>query len=462
MLKRKYFTILFITTILFPSYKDFTNAFIEVSKNSNPAIVSIISQKEIEVFNPFGSHPFFQDDFFPKDFFNFPEESYKSNSLGSGVIIDAEKGYIITNSHVINKSDEIKVVLYDKREFEAKIIGEDPLSDIAVIQIINEELKNSKNKLIDLPFGNSDDLQVGQWVIAIGSPFGLHLNHTVTAGIVSAIGRSDVISKMNYENFIQHDAAINPGNSGGALLDLDGNLIGINTAIATDGYSKSNVGVGFAVPINQAKKVATDLIENGTVKRGWLGITIQDITDDMKSYWNLKNKNGALISQILKDSPAEKAGLEPEDIIIKVNNIKIENSTDLRNTISDKYPDKEVTLTILRNNKKKKIKVLLGERPTNENLANRDLKKSTEFDILGIKIENLDNDQNGVKIIEIKPGSSSNNELRPGDIIKSIGRRIVNNSSDYFDMIEDYEEGDTVMMKIIRNNNALYIAFKIK
>ena len=203
MLKRKYFTILFITTILFPSYKDFTNAFIEVSKNSNPAIVSIISQKEIEVFNPFGSHPFFQDDFFPKDFFNFPEESYKSNSLGSGVIIDAEKGYIITNSHVINKSDEIKVVLYDKREFEAKIIGEDTLSDIAVIQIINEELKNSKNKLIDLPFGNSDDLQVGQWVIAIGSPFGLHLNHTVTAGIVSAIGRSDVISKMNFESSLK-------------------------------------------------------------------------------------------------------------------------------------------------------------------------------------------------------------------------------------------------------------------
>ena len=452
MFKNKYLAILFLSGILLSNYKDFTNAFIDVSKKSNPAIVSIISQKEVEVYNPFKSHPFFQDDFFPKDFFGFPDESYKSNSLGSGVIIDAEKGYIITNSHVINKSDEIKVVLYDKREYEATIIGEDPLSDIAVIQIDNDSLT-------DLTMGDSDDLQVGQWVIAIGSPFGLHLNHTVTAGIVSAIGRSDVMSKMNYENFIQHDAAINPGNSGGALLDLDGNLIGINTAIAT--RSGQNAGVGFAVPINQAKKVANDLIETGTVKRGWLGITIQDITDDMKSYWKLKNKKGALVSQILENSPAEKSGLKEEDIIIKVNNDEIENSSDLRNTVSENYPNKEIILTVLRDNKKKKIKVLLGERPTNESLVNGDWNKNEEFDILGLKIESRNN--NGVKITEIEPNSSAGGEdLRVGDIIKSIGRRIINSPSDYFDMIENYDEGDTVMMKVIRNNNARYIAFQIK
>ena len=452
MFKKKYLAILFLYGILLSNYKDFTNAFIDVSKKSNPAIVSIISQKEVEVYNPFKSHPFFQDDFFPKDFFGFPDESYKSNSLGSGVIIDAEKGYIITNSHVINKSDEIKVVLYDKREYEATIIGEDPLSDIAVIQIDNDSLT-------DLTMGDSDDLQVGQWVIAIGSPFGLHLNHTVTAGIVSAIGRSDVMSKMNYENFIQHDAAINPGNSGGALLDLDGNLIGINTAIAT--RSGQNAGVGFAVPINQAKKVANDLIETGTVKRGWLGITIQDITDDMKSYWKLKNKKGALVSQILENSPEEKSGLKEEDIIIKVNNDEIENSSDLRNTVSENYPNKEITLTVLRDNKKKKIKVLLGERPTNESLVNGDWNKNEEFDILGLKIESSNN--NGVKITDIKPDSSAGREdLRVGDVIKSIGRRIINSPSDYFDMIENYDEGDTVMMKVIRNNNARYIAFQIK
>ena len=452
MFNKKQFIILFITTILFSSYKDFTSAFIEVSKNSNPAIVSIISQKEVEVFNPFKSHPFFQDDFFPKEFFNFPDESYKSNSLGSGVIIDSKNGYIITNSHVINKSDEIKVVLYDKREFDATIIGEDPLSDIAVIQI-------DTNKLTELEMGNSNKLQVGQWVIAIGSPFGLHLNHTVTAGIVSAIGRSDVMSKMIYENFIQHDAAINPGNSGGALLDLEGKLIGINTAIATK--SGQNAGVGFAVPINQAKKVALDLIDSGIVRRGWLGVTIQDITDDMKTYWKLNDKKGALISQVLDDSPAENAGLKAEDIILKVNDSIIENSTELRNIISEKYPDKKITLTILRNSKKKKIKVLLGERPSNESLSNNeDLKKTEEFDILGIKIENIN--ENGVKIIEVKSDSPAGKEgLRPGDIIKSIGRRIIKNNLDYFSMIEDYNKGDTIMMKIIRNNNARYIAFKI-
>ena len=452
MFKKTSFIFLFLISTLFSSYKDFTNAFIDVSKNSNPAIVSIISQKEVEIFNPFQSHPFFQDDFFPKDFFNFPDDSYKSNSLGSGVIIDSKKGYIITNSHVINKSDEIKVVLYDKREFEATIIGEDPLSDIAVIQIDGD-------KLTDLEFGNSDDLQVGQWVIAIGSPFGLHLNHTVTAGIISAIGRSDVMSKMNYENFIQHDAAINPGNSGGALLDLDGNLIGINTAIATK--SGQIAGVGFAVPINEAKYVANDLINNGSVKRGWLGVTIQDITEEMQSYWKLENKKGALISQILEDSPAEKAGLKAEDIIIKVNNIEIENTTDLRNTISEKYPDKEITLTILRDQKEKQIKVLLGERPTNESLASDDWKQTEDFDILGLKIEN--NNDGGVKIVEVKPDSPASKEaLNKGDIIKSIGRRIIENKSDYFDMVKNYSKGDTIMMKIVRNNNARYIAFTIK
>ena len=344
-----------------------------------------------------------------------------------------------------------RVVLYDKREFEAIIIGEDPLSDIAVIQI-------ESDNLTDLPMGQSDELEVGQWVIAIGSPFGLHLNHTVTAGIVSAIGRSDVMSKMNYENFIQHDAAINPGNSGGALLDLDGNLIGINTAIATK--SGQNAGVGFAVPINQAKKVANDLIETGTVKRGWLGVTIQDITEDMQSYWKLKNKKGALVSQILENSPAEKSGLKEEDIIIKVNNTEIENSTDLRNTISEKYPDKEIVLTVLRDNENKKIKVLLGERPTNESLASGDWIQNQEFDILGLKIES---NNNGVEIIEIKPDSTAGKDnLRVGDIIKSIGRRIIDNQSDYFDMIENYNEGDTVMMKILRNNNTQYIAFQIK
>ena len=180
------------------------------------------------------------------DFHDPYEQQYQSQSLGSGVLFDSYSGYIITNNHVIEGADNIKVILNDKREFEAEIIGTDPLSDIAVIKI-------NANNLDEVVFGNSDNMQIGEWVIAIGSPFGLHLNHTVTAGIVSGVGRTDIISRANYENFIQHDAAINPGNSGGGLFNLSGELIGINTAIATDGYSRSNAGVGFEVPINQVK-----------------------------------------------------------------------------------------------------------------------------------------------------------------------------------------------------------------
>ena len=447
---------LFIITVLFASYTDFTNAFIEVSKEANPAVVSIISQKEVEVYNPFRSDPFF-DDFFPREFFDFPGkgDSYKSPSLGSGVIIDSNNGYIMTNSHVINKSDEIKVVLYDKREYEAQIIGEDPLSDIAIIQISGDNLN-------EVELGNSNDLQVGQWVIAIGSPFGLHLNHTVTAGIISAVGRTDVMSKMNYENFIQHDAAINPGNSGGALLDLDGNLIGINTAIATDGYSRANVGVGFAVPINQAKRVAQDLINNGTVKRGWLGVSIQDITDEMKIALNLESKKGALVSQILDGSPAEKSGLKIEDIIIKVEDYEINNTSDLRNIISDKYPGKKTTITVIRDNKKKTINVILGQRPDNDSSSstNQNSNKSTEFDLIGLKIKNTNSE--GVKVVEVEPNSSAyRGGIRSGDIIETIGRRIINNDSDYFDMIKKYDKGDTMMLRIVRNGNPTYLAFTI-
>ena len=444
---------LLIITFLFSSYNEFTDAFIKVSKESNPAVVSIISQIEAETYNPFKSHPFFQDNFFPKDFFNFPEESYKSNTLGSGVIIDSNNGYIITNSHVINKSASIKVVLYDKREFEAKIIGEDPLSDIAVIQISGENLKQ-------VELGNSDNLNVGQWVIAIGSPFGINLNHTVTAGIISAVGRTDIISKINYENFIQHDAAINPGNSGGALLDLEGTLIGINTAIVTDGYSRANAGVGFAIPINQAKKVANDLINNGIVKRGWLGVSIQDITDEMKIALKLKNKNGALVSQVLKNSPAKKAGLKTEDIIIKVNDYNVKNSSDLRNVISDKYPNKKVTITVIRDYKKKEIKVLLGEKPSDNQSANQNYNTLIEFDSLGLKVKSATND--GVEVIEVESNSSAFiGGIRSGDIIETIGRRIIKDDSDYFEMIEKYTSGDTIMLRIIRNENPTYLAFTI-
>ena len=221
-----------VFTFAYPTKKDFSEAFIQVAEVGNPSVVSIVSEKVVEA----NFHQFFDpfDD-------RFPKEEFKGHSMGSGVIIDADEGYIITNNHVIKDAEEIKVVLFNKREVEATIVATDPPSDLAVIKV-------EPNNLTSVDLGDSDKLSVGEWVVAIGSPFGLHLNHSVTAGIVSAVGRNSVMSRNNFEDFIQHDAAINPGNSGGGLFNLDGELIGINTAIATDGFSRANAGVGFAIP----------------------------------------------------------------------------------------------------------------------------------------------------------------------------------------------------------------------
>ncbi|SVC73231.1 uncharacterized protein METZ01_LOCUS326085, partial [marine metagenome] len=224
-------TFILSLAFIFCNYNQFNQSFIDVAKSQSSAIVSIISEKIQKDNNMFFFNPFFEE--FGDEF----QQERKSQSLGSGVIINAEKGYIVTNNHVIENAEEVKVILYDKQEFDAIVLATDPLSDLAIIQIKSAEL----NQAI---FGDSNKLQIGEWVVAIGNPFGLHLNHTVTAGIISAVGRSDVISRKNFENFIQHDAAINPGNSGGGLFNLNGDLIGINTAIATDGFSKSNAGVG--------------------------------------------------------------------------------------------------------------------------------------------------------------------------------------------------------------------------
>ena len=269
--------IFFAIILAYPTKKDFSEAFIQVAKKGNPTVVSIISEKNVNpnlhyFFDPFGDES--------------PRNKNKGHSLGSGVIIDANKGYIVTNNHVVENSEEIKVVLFDKREIDAEIIATDPPSDIAVIKI-------NSNALETIELGDSEKLEVGEWVVAIGSPFGLHLNHTVTAGIISAVGRNDVISQNTFEDFIQHDAAINPGNSGGGLFNLDGELIGINAAIATDGFSRANAGVGFAIPINMVKRIMEDLITDGQVTRGWLGVSIQNIDEGMAKALKLKNRNGS-------------------------------------------------------------------------------------------------------------------------------------------------------------------------
>ena len=448
-------SILFLTVLFaVPSKKEFSKAFISVAEKGNPAVVSIIAEKEVSI-NRRNQFLFPFEDFFPGygDLFpDLPEETYKNKSLGSGVIINDREGYIITNNHVIEDATEIKVVLLDKREVEAEIIGLDPLSDIAVIKIDSKDLD-------DVKIGDSDKLSVGEWVVAIGSPFGLHLNHTVTAGIVSAVGRSNVVSKLNYQDFIQHDAAINPGNSGGGLFDLDGNLIGINTAIATDGSSRANAGVGFAIPINQVKRVIDDLINGGVVMRGWLGVTIQDIDETLSKALQLNNLNGALVTDVLPDSPAENFGLESQDVIIKVNNKEVLNTAKLQNLISSTHPGDKVKLTIVRNNGIKDIMIEVGKRPDQEDLASLNSPSSIEYDVVGLKVEDT---PEGVKIINIKKESpASNNNLKKGDIIKGIGRRTINSIGDYNEMVESYSVGDLIMLKIKRGKMITYLAFEI-
>ena len=440
-----------IFTLLLASNHKFNQPFIDVSKTANPYIVSIISEKDFmeSQFNPFFDDPFFED-FFP----DFPQFERRGESLGSGIIIDRE-GYIITNNHVVENADKITVILYnDKTEYEANVIGVDPMSDLAIIQI------DYDITLPNIVMGDSDKLEVGEWVVAIGSPFGLHLNHTVTAGIVSATGRSSVISKLSYEDFIQHDAAINPGNSGGALLNLDGELIGINTAIATDGYSRSNAGVGFAIPINQAKRVIEDLISDGTVSRGWLGVHVQGINEKISKALGLDSMNGALVVSILEDTPAAGSDLMEDDIIVKVDNKEIEDEKELIKIISSKHPGDTAKFTIVRGDEKLQISVILGERPKEGDLSKTDT-KSEEFDIIGLKVSNTD-DGNGVKIVSIKSGSSAqSNGFRVNDIILKIGRESIASKDQYNSLISEYEKGEVVMLKIVRNGNQGVYAFTI-
>jgi len=445
------FTVLLLVSSIFSNYNDFNQAFINVAKNQSETIVSIISTKTEKMNNMFFFNPF--DDF---DFGQDPfQQEREAQSLGSGVIIDKEQGYIITNNHVIDGAKEVKVVLYDKREIDAEIIATDPLSDIAVIKINADNLKNANP-------GNSDNLEIAEWVIAIGSPFGLHLNHTVTAGVISAKGRSDVVSRLNFENFIQHDAAINPGNSGGGLFNLDGDLVGINTAIATDGFSRSNAGVGFAVPINQVMRVVDDLISEGRVLRGWLGVKIGTIDEDMKNALNLESKDGALVSEVIKDSPADIAGLQAKDIITGMNSVKIVDVNELRNKVSNAKPGEVIVFNVIRDENQINVVVTLGLRPDQDNVEKLfSQSNQSSYDLLGLIVE-TNEDNNGVIIIDIDSKSNAySKNLRKGDIITEVGNETINSYNEYISVLQKYNSGDAIMIRVISNGNARYDAFEI-
>ena len=328
--------------------KDFKNSFAYAVKTAIPSVVNINTSIKIR-YNP---NPFFEDPFFRKFFgdqFDYQQEK-QTSSLGSGVIISKD-GYVITNFHVIEAAEEIEITTHNGNKFDASLIGADPETDLAVLKINNQALPN-------MILGDIDNLDVGDSVLAIGNPFGV--GQTVTMGIVSGLGRNQ-LGISTFENFIQTDAAINPGNSGGALVDINGDLVGINSAI----YSKSggSMGIGFAIPIDLVKKVTEQIIIKGYVTRGWIGVEVQELTDDLKESFNLSSNSGALIASVVKNSPADKGGLKSGDIIININNKKVGNGRALLNIVSESQPDQSIEIEIIRGKRKIKLSLKVSERP---------------------------------------------------------------------------------------------------
>ncbi|NQV37905.1 MAG: DegQ family serine endoprotease [Candidatus Marinimicrobia bacterium] len=431
----------------------FSQAFADVAEKANPAVVTIKAEKTIQMDQV---HPQFDQNMFP--FFQFPKE-YNSNALGSGVIVDKDKGYILTNNHVVENADEIKIVLMDKREIEAEIIGTDPKSDLAILKI------DAKN-LSELELGNSDNVRVGEWVLAVGSPFSSNLSHTVTAGIVSALGRSNIISNQHYEDFIQTDAAINPGNSGGALLNMKGELIGINTAIATGGVERANRGVGFAIPSNMIKKVMDDLINHGYVVRAWLGVYIQPIDQKMAKVLDLDFLDGALVNDIVKDSPAEKAGIKKGDVIIEFEGEKVKDPSHLKNVVSVTRPETKSNVVVYRDGKKKTIFVTLEEL---ENEPQVFAARSSNDQNYGMQVQdispsiadhyNLNNTDNGVVVTEIIPGGHADKSgIMVGDVISRIGKKDVTSVREFRQLIKSSEKDDTVLFLVKRDGISRFYA----
>lgn len=425
-------TIIFITAIIANLFsqnsvvQQFSNAFADVAETAKPAVVTIITDKIMKV--PNNDLYFFFNPYMDPN----SDKEYKTNALGSGVIVDARKGYILTNNHVVEDMDNIKVKLFDKREYKAKIMGTDPKSDLAILKIEADNLR-------ELQLGNSDKLRVGEWVMAVGSPFSENLSHTVTTGIVSAMGRSNIIRGQSYEDFIQTDAAINPGNSGGALLNMKGELIGINTAIATGGYEKGNRGVGFAIPSNMSKRIMSDLIDKGYVTRSWLGVYIQPLDADAAKALEMESRDGALITQVVNDSPAAVAGIEEGDVIVKFDNKKISDPSNLRNIVSLMPPGSKSDIVIFRNGNKKILKVTLQELKDGKQVA---VKTSSNTSVLGLELKeinsaliqkyNLKEDDGKIIVVAVESGSEAADKgLVEGDVIKRVGTQQVRSLKEF-------------------------------
>ena len=434
-------------------------SFSQLVKEARTSVVNISTVKIVKggggisrFQNPFGpDDPF--NEFFERFFKDRIPKEYRQTSLGSGFIIDKD-GYILTNNHVVEKTDEIKVKLSNDHEFNAKIIGRDPKTDLALIRIETEE------DLTPLPLGDSDRLEVGDWVIAIGNPFGL--DHTVTAGIVSAKYRK--IGAGSYENFIQTDASINFGNSGGPLLNTKGEVVGINSAIISG--SGGSIGIGFAIPINMAKEILPQL-KKGKVIRGWLGVMIQKITTELKEKLQLKDEKGALVADVTPGGPAEQAGIKRGDVIISFDSKEIEEMSDLPFIVASTPVNKTVIVEVMRQGEKKRIKVKIGELKE-EVEAKAEIEEKSE---LGMTVEKITpelvrqfnlSQKSGLVVVHVENNSPAERAgIRQGDIIVEIDQEPIKELSKYWEKLQEYEKGDTILFLVKRNGTTLYLTLKI-
>jgi len=410
----------------------------------SPAVVNIATRGTTEVRNPLMDHPMFEDPFFRR-FFGVPDgpQIQETQSLGSGVIVDARKGYILTNAHVIKGADEIRVNLIDEREFTAKVIGADEETDVALIQI-------EASNLTELSLGDSDKARPGDFVVAIGNPFGLR--HTVTSGIVSATGRSGIGDPDSFQDYIQTDASINPGNSGGALVNFQGELIGLNSAILS--RSGGNIGIGFAIPSNIARQVMQQLIQYGEVKRGRLGVVVQNITPDLAKAFGLSSNAGVLVAQVQPGSAADKAGIKAEDVILSVNGRGVQSYRDLRNIIGLLRVGDKLTLEIQRNGKRQVINASVGEAA--------ELKEAANATVANPKLEGAQfgpaEDGSGVEVIDLKPRSpAARTGLRPGDVIIAVNRQPVRSVAEFQRAVKGQ---DSLLMTLRRGPGTLFLVIK--
>ena len=435
----------------------FNRHLIAIAKKVKPAVVNIsIVKTTAPRRSPFPHNPFFDDPFFRRFFGErFREERRqeprrRQEGMGSGVIVNSD-GYIVTNNHVVAEGDEIQVVLGDQRKFEAKLIGTDPKTDLAIVKI----------EASDLPFlswGDSSTLEVGEMVVAVGNPFGL--NQTVTMGIISAVGRAGV-GLADYEDFIQTDAAINPGNSGGALVNLQGELIGINTAIFT--RSGGYMGIGFAIPSNMAKGVARSLKSHGTVVRGWLGVSIQDLTPDLAKQFETTDTKGALVTDVIEDSPAEDARFRRGDIIREFNGRHVENSTKLRTYVAETPPETRVAVEILREGKNQRLSVVVGQMPKDMAGFGDAGTVGARHALSGLTVESAasgsSSDDTGVRVLKVQPDSrAARAGIRKDDVILEINRMTIKDVDDFDRVTNRLGEDDSVLVLLRRGRSMLFLS----